>query len=72
MQNTQHTATPAHHVVALFADRALHFRLFNGATLADLADRLDDLGQWHVGTPTAIYLKLGAASQPISVRQPDA
>lgn len=68
MQNTDQTATPAHEVVALFADRALHFRMSKGATLADLADRLDDHAHWHAGRPTAIYLKLGAPSQPNSVR----
>ena len=70
MQDINQTATPAHQVVALFADRALHFRLSKGATMADLADRLDDLDHWRAGKPTAIYLTLGAHSQPNPVRQP--
>jgi len=67
MQSIHRAATPTNQVVALFADRALSFSLSNGATLADLADRLDDLGQRYIGIPTAIYLKFGMARQPISV-----
>lgn len=44
-------------VMALFADNALSFGLSTGATFADLADRLEQLGERHMGMPTAIYLK---------------
>jgi len=69
MQSTHRAGMPTNQVVALFADRALSFSLSSGATLADLADRLDDLGQRHIGMPTAIYLKFGMARQPIAVLQ---
>src|ERR1019366_8702498 len=67
MQSTHRAGMPTNQVVALFADRALSFNLSSGATLADLADRLGDLGQRHIGMPTAIYLKSGLAGQPFAV-----
>jgi hypothetical protein len=54
MQNTQ--AEP-HQVMALFSGSALSFNLSKGATLADLADRLDCLSERHIGLPTAIFMK---------------
>jgi hypothetical protein len=45
-------------VTALFAGSAISFALSPGATFADLADRLDNLGDRHPGTPKAVYLKL--------------
>jgi hypothetical protein len=70
MQNTHRATTPANQVMALYADRALSFDLTNGATFADLADRLDHLGEWHTGVPSAIYLKFAMARHPVSVLQP--
>lgn len=66
MQGTHQASMPIHRVVALFADKALSFSLSAGATFADLADRLDPMGEWHTGLPTAVYLKFGTARQPIS------
>jgi len=65
MQNTHRTTIPANQVMALFADRARSFSLASGATFADLADRLDHLGEWHTAMPQAVYLTFGAARQPI-------
>ena len=68
---------PTNQVTALFADNALSFRLANGATFADLADRLDHLadrldhlGEQHIGMPKAIYMKFHMARQPISATRP--
>ncbi len=69
MQSTHPPTISANQVTALFADRALSFSLSKDATLADLADRLDNLGDWHTGMPTAVYLKFGTARQPVRVRQ---
>ncbi len=67
MHTTHRTTAPANQVMALFADRARSFSLARGATFADLAARLDDPGEWHTEPPQAIYLKFGAARQPVSV-----
>jgi hypothetical protein len=66
MQSTQ---IPANQVMAVFADRALSFSVSKDATLAELADHLDRLGEWHTSTPTVVYLKFGAARQPVRVLQ---
>jgi len=58
MQSTDRAGLPTNQVMALFADRSNSFSLSNGTTFADLADRLDHLGDWHIGVPTAIYLKV--------------
>jgi len=55
--------------MALFADRTRTFSLASGATFADLADRLEHLGEWHTDLPQAIYLKFGATRQPVPVIQ---
>jgi hypothetical protein len=59
MQSIHRAEVPTNQVMALFADSAFSFSLSNGATFADLADQLDLLGQRHIGSPTAIYLKFG-------------
>lgn len=68
MQSTHRTGAPTYQVMALFADAALTFGLARGATFADLADRVDQLGERHIGLPKAIYLKLrmarGLAAEP--------
>ncbi len=66
MQSTDQAELSSSQVVALFPDGVTSFILSNGATFADLADRLDHLGEWHLGAPTAIYLKLGPARVPAS------
>ena len=70
MQSTHSATMPMNKVMALFADRALSFNLSKDATFAELADRLDHLGEWHTGMPTAVYLKFGAVRQPVRVVQP--
>jgi hypothetical protein len=47
-------------VTAVFGHSALTFTLSKGATLADLADRLDHPGRLHQGTPVAIGIKFAA------------
>jgi hypothetical protein len=44
-------------VTALFAASTISFGLSPGATLADLAERLDHFGCRETGKPQAIYLK---------------
>jgi hypothetical protein len=57
-----HSIDPAgpstNQVVALFGDHVISFSLSQSATFADLAARLDQLRQRHIGMPTAIYLKV--------------
>ena len=62
MKNILTETVPESQVMALFADRVLLFPLSKGATLADLADRLERLDEWHTGLPTAVYLKFGIAT----------
>jgi hypothetical protein len=70
MQSTHRTRMPAYQVEALYNHSALSFVLATGATFADLADRLDRLGERHIGTPTAIYPKSCNAGRPASALQP--
>jgi hypothetical protein len=69
LQTTDRTTIPANQVMALFANRAHSFSLASGATFADLAARLDQLGERQSDLPQAIYLKFGATRQPVSVAQ---
>jgi hypothetical protein len=69
MQQPDQTTIPAHQVMALFADRVRSFSLARGATFADLAESLTHSGGWCTDMPQAIYLKFGAARQPLPVRQ---
>ena len=55
---------PSTRVMALYSNRALSFNLSKGATFADLADRLDELGGRRTGLPTAIMLKFARPQQP--------
>lgn len=61
------TRLPTNEVVALFAGSSVSFRLSVAATFADLADRLDCLGERHIGVPTAIYMKVDVDQRPIPV-----
>jgi hypothetical protein len=69
MQKTNQTTIPANQVMALFDDRVWSFSLSRGATFADLAECLTHSGGWRTDMPQAIYLKFGAARQPLSVHQ---
>ncbi len=69
MQQTNHSTSPANQVMALFADRVWSFSLLREATFADLAERLTEQGGWGTDTPKAIYLKFGAARQPVAVHK---
>lgn len=46
-------------VRALFSDHATLFVLREGATLADLVERLDELEGWNSGAPQAVFLRFG-------------
>jgi hypothetical protein len=72
MQDLHRIEVLTNQVMALFAGSALSFNLPNGATFADLADRLDDLSERHDGAPTAVYLKFRANRQQSLIRQPRA
>jgi hypothetical protein len=65
MQLVRKGVTPTHQIIAVFVGSALSFALADGATFAELADRLDQLGERHSGPPTAIYCKFSVSSQPI-------
>lgn len=45
-------------VTAVFQDTALSFEMPAGATMADLADYLADLGELHGGKPIAVDVRL--------------
>lgn len=47
-------------VTAVFGHSALTFTLSKGATLADLADRLNHPGRRHEGAPVAVGVKFAA------------
>ena len=69
MHSTLHKGLPPIQVVALFPDSIWSFSLSNGATFAELADRVDGLGERHVAGLTAIYLRMGIAQKPTSLLQ---
>jgi hypothetical protein len=66
MQNAYEAAAETNRVVALYADSALPFGLSKTATFADLADRVDRLGEQHIGAPTAIYMKFSMSFEPVT------
>ena len=72
MQDIHRTTILTNQVMALFAGSALTFNLPNGATLADLADRLDDFTDRRNGAPKAVYLKFRADRQQSSIQRPRA
>jgi hypothetical protein len=69
MQKASQATVPPNQVMALFGDRVRSFSLPRGATFADLAECLTHSGEWHADMPQAIYLKFGAAPQPVPIRQ---
>lgn len=62
MLNIHHDKSRPSRVTVAFQDSARSFMLSKGATLEDLADRLDRLAARHHGKPVAIEVKLAAAS----------
>jgi hypothetical protein len=66
MENTYEAPADINQVVALYADSALTFDLSKTATFADLADRVDRLGEQHSGAPTAIYMKFSMSFEPVT------
>lgn len=66
MQNTYRPSAETNQVVAMYAGSALSFDLSTTATFADLADRVDRLGEQHTGTPTAIYMKFSMSFEPVT------
>jgi len=64
MLNTHNDGSSPSRVTVTFARGALSFVLSEEATLEDLANRLDRLGERHPGKPVAIEVKLAAASAP--------
>jgi hypothetical protein len=66
MQSIYETSAQANRVIALYADSALSFALSKTATFADLADRVDRLGEQHIGTPTAIYMSFSMTFEPVT------
>jgi hypothetical protein len=68
MEHTYEASMQTNQVTALYVDSALSFKLSKTATFADLADRLDSLGDRHNGTPTAVYLKFSASFEPVRLR----
>lgn len=52
-----HPNRPQPYVTALFVDGAHSFLLSEGATLAELATHVDDLGASHEGAPIAIHVE---------------
>lgn len=65
MQNAYEAPAQTNRVTALYTDSALSFNLSKTATFADLADRLDSLGDQHNGTPTAVYMKFSMSFEPV-------
>ena len=68
MQTAYDASTQTNRVTALYADSVLSFNLSKTATFADLADRLDRLGDRHDGTPTAIYMKFSMSFEPVMLQ----
>ena len=52
---------PPAHVTVRFGDGAHSFRLMEGATMTELADKISDLRTRHDGAPISIAIEFGAA-----------
>ncbi len=61
----------ANQVSVLFANRALSFGLSNGATFAELAERVDEINNRRDETPTAVSLTF-AGDVPGATTAPEA
>jgi hypothetical protein len=57
------------HVTALFSDGAQSFMLFEGATLAELAGRIDVLGKTHDGSPIAVHVDAIDRRIPFTIKR---
>lgn len=66
MQVNHGQTAGTNHVSALFAGSAVSFSLSKGATFADLAESLEELGDRHTGGAHAVFLRFGGANQPFS------
>ncbi len=66
MQDLQSAERRSSLVSALFAGSEISFTLSDGATFADLADSLDQLGKRNLGRALAINLRLGLSDRPTS------
>ena len=60
MPNVHDDGMQPSRVTAVFGHSALTFTLSKGATLADIADRLDHPGRRHRGMPVAIDITFSA------------
>lgn len=69
MRNTQRQIVSSNLVTVALADRALSFRLPDGATFADLADGVAHLGQSSAALPAAFYLKIDMSPAPVLPRR---
>ncbi len=69
MRNTQRETVAANLVTVALADRALSFRLPDGATFADLADGLAHLDESSAALPAAFYLKIDMSRGPVLPRR---
>jgi hypothetical protein len=58
------------HVMALFNDGADSFLLSRGATLAELAEFIDELGSRHGGAPVAVNVQFDPPGLRIMAREP--
>jgi len=58
------------HVMALFKDGADSFLLSRGATLAELAEFIDELGSRHSGAPVAVNVQFDPPGLRIMAREP--
>ena len=73
MPDISHDTRQRGRVTVAYDDAALSFVLAKNATLADLAERLERLGEQRRGRPLAIAVRFAAASkaqhrQPASLR----
>jgi hypothetical protein len=57
-------------VRAVFDDDVVFFTLPQGATLAQLADRLGELGRRHIGSPVSIQVEFGSLQAPDRHKSP--
>lgn len=67
MRGNQLAHVPNSHVLALFTDTAIAFSFMDGATFAALADNVAKLCERYADLPTAIYLRVNGANQPVAM-----
>ena len=64
MLEPTNSSTAPSHVRALFSDGTHTFLLPKGSTLAELADRIEDLATFHEGSPIAIHVDFDTPHLP--------